>query len=288
MNRLILFIVVLTLFIGSNAYTQQANESWITLFNGKDLQGWDTYIGPDLDSAGKKITNVPVGLNKDPRQVFTIVEQDAEKIIRISGESWGGISTLKEYMNYHFQLKFKWGTQTWGQKKNKKRDSGLLYHAVGEHGADYGAWMRSQEFQIEETNTGDYWGVAGGIQDITAFKKADNRYVYAQTGTMYTFSATSPVGRHCVKGADAEAPSGEWNTIDLYCLGDLSIHMVNGKIMMVLYNSRQLNNGQETPLTKGKIQIQSEGAEIFYKGIKLQYITKIPADIMKEAGLINN
>ena len=288
MNRLILFIAVLTLFIGSNAYTQQANESWITLFNGKDLQGWDTYIGPDLDSAGKKITNVPVGLNKDPRQVFTIVEQDAEKIIRISGESWGGISTLKEYMNYHFQLKFKWGTQTWGQKKNKKRDSGLLYHAVGEHGADYGAWMRSQEFQIEETNTGDYWGVAGGIQDITAFKKADNRYVYAQTGTMYTFSAISPVGRHCVKGSDAEAPSGEWNTIDLYCLGDLSIHMVNGKIMMVLYNSRQLNNGQETPLTKGKIQIQSEGAEIFYKGIKLQYITKIPADIMKEAGLINN
>jgi hypothetical protein len=48
------------------------------------------------------------------------------------------------------------------RKKNKKRDSGLLYHSVGKYGADYGAWMRSQEFQIEETNTGDYWGVAAG------------------------------------------------------------------------------------------------------------------------------
>lgn len=287
MNHFLLFIATL-FFSASNAYTQQAGDNWITLFNGRDLQGWDTYIRADRDSAGKKISDTPIGLNKDPRNVFTTVEQNGEKIIRISGENWGGISTLKEYMNYHLQLKFKWGTQTWGSKKNKKKDSGLLYHAVGEHGADAGAWMRSQEFQIEETNTGDYWGVAGGIQDIPAVKKADNLYVYAQTGTMYTFSATSQVGRHCVKGSDAEVPSGEWNTVDLYCLGDLSIHMVNGKIMMVLFNSRQLNNGQEIPLTKGKIQIQSEGAEVFYKGIRLQYITKVPAEIMKEAGLVNN
>ncbi|RYD93452.1 MAG: DUF1080 domain-containing protein, partial [Sphingobacteriales bacterium] len=93
------------------------------------------------------------GLNKDPKHVFRVVKENGEKVIRISGESWGGISTKAEYKDFHLQLKFKWGALSWGQKKNKKKDSGLLYFATGPHGADYGAWMRSQEFQLEEGNT---------------------------------------------------------------------------------------------------------------------------------------
>lgn len=253
----------------------KAKESWTKLYNGKDLTGWDTYIGPPLGGNGKMITTVPVGLNNDTNGVFAVVEQNGEKVIRISGESWGGISTKKEYENFHFQLKFKWGTPTWGQKKGKKRDSGLLYFAVGPHGADYGAWMRSQEFQIEEGNSGDYWGVAGALVDIPSVKNGDS-YVYDAAGEMLTFSATSKTGRHCVKRGDAENPTGEWNTLDLYCYKDTSVHVINGKVMMVLYNSRQLDNGKESPLTKGKIQIQSEGAEVFYKDIKIGHIAMIP------------
>lgn len=256
-------------------------SQWTSLFNKYDLAGWDTYLGPDLDSTGKMITDKPVGLNNDPNHVFTIVKENGENIIRISGEEWGGISTKNEYENYHLQLKFKWGNLTWGQKKNKKKDSGLLYHAVGPHGADYGAWMRSQEFQIEEGNCGEYWGVAGGMQDIPAIQNSDSDYVYNPAGKIYTFSANSPAGRHCRKATDAEKKSGEWNTLDLYCHRDTSVHVINGKVMMVLYNSRQMENGQAMPLTKGKLQIQSEGAEVFYKDIKIQQITQLPVEIVK-------
>ena len=256
-------------------------NDWTKLFNGKNLSGWDTYIGPPLDSTGKMLSKIPVGLNKDPNKVFTIVNDNGQKVIRISGESWGGISTVKEYENFHFKLMFKWGSLTWGQKKGKKKDSGLLYFAVGEHGADYGAWMRSQEFQIEETNCGDYWGVAGGMEDIPAIKKSDSQYVYSVTGQFYTFSATSKVDRHCIKQGDAEKPSGEWNELDLYCHGDTSVHVINGKVMMVLYNSQQWENGKALPLTKGKLQIQSEGAEVFYKDIKIKPLDAIPADLLK-------
>lgn len=257
------------------------NNGWAMLYNGKDLSGWDTYIGPPLDDAGKILSDKPVGLNTDPQKVFTIIEQEGEKIIRISGESWGGISTKKEYENFHFQLKFKWGALSWGQKKGKKKDSGLLYFAVGDHGADYGAWMRSQEFQIEEGNSGDYWGVAGGIEDIPAVKRSQNEHVYDPAGEMFTFSATSKTGRHCIKRGDAEKPSGEWNTLDLYCHGDTSVHVINGQVMMVLYHSKQLDKGQELPLTKGKLQIQSEGAEVFYKDIKIKSLGIIPGDMFK-------
>ena len=275
----VFLLLLACLFVFSFKQLKQKSE-WTALFNGKDFTGWDKYIGPDLDSTGKMITGKPIGLNNDPRHVFSIIRENGENIIRISGEGWGAISTQQQYENYHFQLKFKWGNLSWGQKKTKKKDSGLLYHSVGTYGADYGAWMRSQEFQIEEGNCGEYWGVAGGMEDIPAIKK-DSDYVYNAAGKMFTFSATSPVGRHCRKAIDAEKPSGEWNTLDLYCHGDTSIHLINGKVMMILYNSRQMENGQAVALTKGKLQIQSEGAEVFYKDVKIQPLSKLPVEFMK-------
>ncbi|MGZ3871755.1 MAG: 3-keto-disaccharide hydrolase [Mucilaginibacter sp.] len=278
-TRFMLLLLSCTMALGFTRPVKKDN--WTSLFNGKDLAGWDTYIGPDLDDKGKPLTGKPLGLNNDPRHVFSIVKDGSENIIRISGENWGAISTKKEYENYHLQLQFKWGTLTWGQKKGQNKDSGLLYHSVGKYGADYGAWMRSQEFQVEESNTGDYWGVAGGMADIPIIKKAETAYVYSPQGILATFSEDSKQGRHCVKAGDAENPSGQWNTLDLYCHGDTSIHVVNGKVMMILYHNRQMDNSRELPLTKGKIQIQSEGAEVFYRQIRVQAIDRLPSDYLK-------
>jgi len=273
-----LFVII----IGILSFTKSFHkDEWEYLFNGKDLSGWDTYLGPLWDSAGRRLSETPIGLNNDPNKVFSIVEDNGDKAIRISGENWGGISTKKEYENFHLQLMFKWGSLTWGQKKNKKKDSGVLYFAVGPHGADYGFWMRSQEFQIQEGDCGDYWGVAGGMEDIPAIKKSDSEYVYNPAGQIYNFSATSKVGRSCIKNGDAEKPSGEWNVLDLYCQGDTSVHVINGKVMMVLYHSQQSDNGKISSLKKGKLQIQSEGAEVFYKQIKIKPLHAIPPDFLK-------
>ncbi|MEO7960257.1 MAG: DUF1080 domain-containing protein [Ginsengibacter sp.] len=273
-----LLLIIICLISSRDLYSQ--NNTTISLFNGQNLNGWDTYLGPPLDDSGKKLSETPIGLNSDPNNVFSIVEKDGENVIRISGEKWGGISTTSQYDDFHLQLQYRWGKLTWGQKKNKNRDSGLLYFATGEHGADYGAWMRSQEFQIEEGNTGDYWGVAGAMQDIPVSKNSKGDYVYDPAGDVYTFSAANIVGRHCVKRGDAEHPSGEWNMIDLYCHGDTSIHVVNGRVMMVLFHSAQMENGQAIPLVKGKIQIQSEGAEVFYRNITIERLGSIPENLL--------
>jgi hypothetical protein len=271
--RIVFLFFLITAVVG---FTKTWKDKWIPLFNGKDLTGWDTYIGPDMNDSGKFITGEPIGLNKDPRKVFTVVDVNGENLIRISGENWGAISTVQEYENYHLQLQFRWGELKWGQKKNKNRDSGLLYHSVGKYGADYGAWMRSQELQIEETNTGDYWGVAGGMADIPVVKKSETEYDYDPRGTFITFREGGERGRRCFKSSDAEKPTGEWNTVDLYCWVDTGVFIINGKVVMILYHQKQLENGQALPLTKGKIQIQSEGAEVFYRGIKIQTIRELP------------
>lgn len=270
---------VLFLFIISGCTSQKA--VWQPLFNGKDLSGWDTYLGPRYDTILQKTDTIPIGLNNDPARVFTVVKLGDENVIRISGENFGGISTTQEFENYHLQLQFRWGELKWPPRKKAKRDSGLMYFAVGPHGADGGNWMRSHEFQIEEGDCGDYWACAGATFDIKAKKDQDNNYIYDQSGDLITFSTASASGRHCIKSPDAEKPSGEWNTIDLYCLGNTSVHIINGVVTMILHNSRQLGDNGDLPLTKGKIQIQSEGSEVYYKNIRISKISEIPADILK-------
>jgi hypothetical protein len=58
--------------------------------------------------------------------------------------------------------------------------------------------------------------------------------------------------------------------------------MVNGVVTMVNYNSGRIEkDGTVLPLSKGKIQIQSEGGELFVKSITLDKIKEIPAELMK-------
>ena len=270
-------LLLLTFFLAISC-KQNATESeeWVSLFNGKDLQGWDTYLAAPRGEGEK----TPYGLNNDPEKIFTVVKEDGEPAIRIAGDIGGGISTVQEFENYHLSLQFKWGeSMPW--KERKKRDSGLLYHGVGPHGADGGFWMRSQEFQIQEGDCGDYWGVAGGIFDVPAKLGQDSLWVYDQEGTLITFKEGTPIGRHCVKNPDTEKPTGEWNTLELYCMGSSSVHIVNGVVTMALFNSRQSDEGkEESPLTKGKIQFQSEGAELFYRNLRIQKITEMPDGLL--------
>ncbi|MEN8788122.1 MAG: family 16 glycoside hydrolase, partial [Flavobacteriaceae bacterium] len=62
--------------------------------------------------------------------------------------------------------------------------------------------------------------------------------------------------------------------VELICIGDSSIHIVNNKVVMRLYNSRKMSN--DKPLVSGKIMLQSEGAEVYYKDIYLKPISTIP------------
>jgi len=259
----------------------QVSAQWHELFNGRNMEGWDTYIGPVYDTVRKSFDTLKVlGLNNDRNKIFSVVYEDGQSALRVSGENFGGISTTSEFKNYHLKLQFKWGKKKSPPRKKEKRDSGLLYHAVGKHGVDAGSWMRSQEFQIQEGDCGEYWGVAGGSFEIPATPLKEG-FVYDPAAPKLLFNEKSKAGRWCMKRGDAEKPTGQWNTIDLYCLDGTAVHVVNGVVVMILYGSSQLSKDGLIPLTKGKIQIQSEGAEVFYRNIQWEKINKIPAQLMQ-------
>jgi len=259
---------------------------WTILFNGNDLQGWYTYQKqpePTSEVAGLARAEdgtylEPVGLNNDPLNVFTVVTEDGAPAIRISGEVFGILVTEREFENYHLTLQFKWGEAKHPPRKDAKRDSGILYHSVGSEGAWGGVWMRSLECQVQEGDCGDYISVDTVLADIHAgFDEENSLYYHSPDSAKLTFS---PSRSYCHKSADYEKPNGEWNTMEIYATGGNSVHVVNGEVNNRISNSRQVTEGREIPLRKGKIQLQSEGAEIFYRNIRIRNIEEIPAELM--------
>jgi hypothetical protein len=262
---------VLTAALALPSRAGDGGEKWVSLFNGKDLDGWDTWLGKPF--GGKEV----IGLNTDPNKVYTVVEVDGKPAIRISGQIFGALTSKKEFQNYHLRLEFKWGEKRWPPREKAVRDSGLLYHCVGPHGVAGSFWMRSQELQIQEHDCGDYWSVAGGIVDVEGERKdGKGPVMYRKGGMKYTVPSKESGGPRIVKHPDNERPTGEWNTIELLCVGGTSVHIVNGKVNMVLTNSRHVVNGKEVPLIVGRIQLQSEGAEVFYRNIEVRPINEIP------------
>ena len=261
-----------------------AEEGWKPLLNGKDLSGWETWLSKPHKSStveGLKRNEKgdyaeALGLNHDPNGVFSAVTEDGAPALRISGEVWGGISTTEEFENYHFRAEFKWGQKKWPPREKVVRDNGLLYHAVGKHGAGSGAWLKSFEMQIQERDCGDFHSVAGVLVDVEAVPKNPSQ---PKGDLLYRKGAEKVTGvaRRIWKDPDNEKPSGEWNVVEFLCAGQTSVHVVNGKVNMILTGLRHKVDGREVPLTKGRIQIQSESAEIYWRNIEVRPISEIPS-----------
>ena len=66
-------------------------------------------------------------------KVFSVVQENGENLIRISGEINGSIATRDTFSNYHLQLVFKWGDEVY-----TSRNSGLLHHSFGDFGEALG------------------------------------------------------------------------------------------------------------------------------------------------------
>ena len=231
----------------------------LKLFNGRNLDGWYTW------SRDSKY--------EDPKKVFTV----ANGVIRISGEEWGGIATREEYRDYHLIVEWKWGGATMGERKENARDSGILVHGVGEDGAYSGIWLESIESQIIEGGTGDFILVGGKNKPtMTSEVRRLGNELYWQPGGE---SVTRSSGRFNWYGRDpnwkdtigyrgpedVEKPVGEWNRQEVIADGDSIHNIVNGVLV---------NRGTKSSHTAGKIQIQSEGAEILIRRIELRPVDK--------------
>ena len=268
----------------------QAPSEWKPLWNSRNLDGWSTWIAtPDKsvtvadvkrDATGKYLE--PIGPERDPLHIFTVVQMDGRPAIRISGEVFGELRTKESLHNYHLRLQFKWGAKQWPPRDapGTPRDSGLLYHVHGAPGENGRVWARSIELQIQEHDVGDLYAI-GSVIAVRAKARRGTQpllYDYDPEGEWTFFSQAQGASGRCIKQPDNEKPTGEWNTVELIAFGDDSIHIVNGKVVMRLHGPLNISGAVPEPVTSGPIILQSEGAEVYYRDIEVRPIKSIPPE----------
>lgn len=264
----VLFLVVFGMSNLLNGF--QPKEVWQPLFNGQDLSNWDMYLGSSL---GADFEELAAAATTD--KVFSVVEDHGINVIRISGEINGSLATRESFEDYHLRLVFRWGDEVYS-----RRNSGLLYHSFGEFGTAIGTWMPNIELQLMHQNLGDTYLMMNTACETAAVRDDEkNQYFYTPGAELVAFGAHAG-GRSIKKGSDAEKPLGEWNTVDMYCFGQTAVHVVNGVTVMVNNNTGVYEDGIVLPLTAGKIQIQSEGAELFIKSIEVRPLDNFPEGLM--------
>ena len=241
----------------------------IRLFNGKNLDGLYTWLKD--------------AKYEDPRKVFSV----EDGMLHISGDGLGYVCTKNRYRDYHLVVEYRWGGRTWGSRKDRARDSGVIVHCVEPDGSyGEGTFMAGIEAQIIEGGTGDFIVVPGKRADGSKIDVAltaettedrDGETVWHKGGQRKTFhsgrinwfgrdpdwaSVRGFRGRH-----DVESPGLEWTRLEVICDGGHMIQRVNGV---------QVNEGFDSVPSSGKILLQTELAEIYVRRFELYPLGKAP------------
>lgn len=286
----LLYYVALPILLCACHRPAQSPPSWTPLFDAT-LSRWDTYLSFKLydgydgsapkDSLGNAIE--PLGLNNDPHHVFTVEMDGNDPVVHVSGEYYGALVSKETYGNYRFRVKVKWGEKKWPPRTHLLRDAGVVYHSFGTPANDYWrSWMEGPELQVMEGHFGDYWNSETTAEDVRVLTPESSMNAVASlTRDFYPLGAGTGHPGFCLRTEDFESPFGEWTQVELVCYGDKSLHLVNGHVVMVLKNSRSVQNGVTTPLVKGKLQLQSEASELYYKDAEIMPLDSLPAEFAK-------
>ncbi len=150
------------------------------------------------------------------------------------GEPRGYLRTEKDYENYVLTLEWRWPEGT------TKGNSGVLVHSSTPKAI--GVWPKSIEAQLALGNAGDIWIIGTTIEIPDAERRVMGR-------------------RHLNLSDNSEKPVGQWNAYEVTARGDELLIKVNGELV---------NHARKCSETKGAICLQSEGAEVHFRNIRLK------------------
>ena len=243
----------------------------IQLFDGKSLGNCYTF----LKDTGRE----------DPRRVFRVTDG----MLHVTGDGLGSIITNDRFRNYHLVLEYKWGDKTWRERENSALDSGLLINSTGEDGGYHQTWMPSLEVQIIEGGVGDFILVTPTDEskpptdlalNAEVARDRDGEVIWREGGTRETFNRANRrrinwFGRDPdwkdekdFRGAqDVDSPHGQWTRLDVFS-GDGHV--------TVFVNGTKVNEAFNVTPAAGRLQLQTELAEIFFRRWELWPLDKGP------------
>lgn len=170
----------------------------------------------------------------DPNAKMEDTFSVADGVLCCTGRPAGYLHTTKKFTNYNLKLQWRW------PKGSTPGNNGVLIRVhEGEH-FHGNVWPRSIEAQLAHRNAGDIWNI-GEFPMKVATERTE--------------------GRRTVKeNLCNERPLGEWNDYEV---------VVNGGVITLIVNGLVQNRATGAKVMTGPIALQSEGAPIEYRNIRL-------------------
>jgi hypothetical protein len=164
-----------------------------------------------------------------PESVWSVVKEPTQTVLVCKGQPIGYIRTEAKYTNFILRLQWRFPAD------KKPGNSGVLVRVIGEDTV----WPKSVEAQLHSGNAGDFWNIGGfGM----------------------TTDESRTKGRNTKKTHNAERPLGEWNEYEI---------VVDKGLVVLRVNGEELNRATNVDVVAGHIALQSEGAEIHFKNVRL-------------------
>jgi hypothetical protein len=243
-------LVILSLSLSSQAQEPQKKaenkqekkeETWIALFNGKNLEGWTPkFSGSDLGQNYKETFQVQDGL-------LCVDYSNWEKF---NGE-FGHLYYKTPFSHYKIRATYRFiGKQVQGGPGWANRNNGLMLHCQ-----DPKTIGKNQDFPDSVE-----------VQLLGGLGQGERGTLNICTPGTHLHWKGKLTKAHVINTGGPTFHGDQWVTVEIEVRGDKFKHIADGKVVCA-YNKVQLNDG--TPLTKGYISIQAETAPIQFKSIEL-------------------
>ncbi len=265
----ILSLFLIVLFLLNTAKAQKDNsklENWVSLFNGKNLDGWDIKI------AGQKLNDNYKNTFRVEDSMLRIVYDDYKTF----DDKYGHLYYKKSYSYYilRYQYRFR-GNQTPGGETWNVRNSGVMIHSQSAKSLTI-----NQNFPVSLEVQ-----LLGGLG--TGERPTGN---VCTPGTLVHIDGKLDPS-HCIDSKSKTYNGDQWVSMTVVVLGDSIIkHIVEGDTVLT-YEKPEVGGGfvggkndwkwghvdnyqywesrQNTPLKEGYIALQAESHPIDFRRIEI-------------------
>ncbi|MGB6221961.1 3-keto-disaccharide hydrolase [Haloferula sp.] len=241
-RRFMLPLIAICGFQPSLADDSTSKETWIQLFNGKDLDGWTPkFKGHELG----------VNLHDTFKVEDGLLVIDYSKWEEFNGK-FGHLFYKTPYSHYRLRATYRFvGEQVKGGPAWAIRNNGFMIHCQ-----DPKTLAKDQDFpnSIE-------------VQLLGGLGKGDRGTLNICTpGTQLVWDGALNKN-HVIETGGPTFDGDQWVSVEIEVRGDEVIKHIVGDTVVCEYSKPQLDDG--TPLTGGYISIQAESSPTEFKSIEL-------------------
>lgn len=254
-NKILFIFFVLTVFVACQSeQSEQEEEQWVSLFNGKDLTGWTPKIaGYEVGDNYGNTFRVEDGLLK-----VSYAEYDTFET------RFGHLFYEKPYSHYKLRVE---------------------YRFVGEQMPDVGSWAYKNNGVMFHSQSAESMNLDQGfpVSLEAQFLGGNDTITNRPTGNlctpgMHVVMGDTLVTDHCISSSSKTVKGDEWVMFELVVKGDeVMHHIIDGDTVMTY--SKPIISGdflpenypvaEGTPVTEGYFALQSESHPIEFRKVEI-------------------